>query len=803
LSRDVIIHDIRGRRTCTDSDFPLAIGGGAQADIRLPNIRSDATFAVVARSDSHLFVQPADSRAPVLVNGEPLSESRWLEHGDVLRIARSSVRFEAGATSITFKVDGGTPAPALRPPNEPPPAAGVSAGATAGGVPRASLRRPSTGRKVVAWVAFGVFLVLALAAGFVFLATPVSLQVIPAPERVSIDGGFPGFEVGGRLLLIPGVYRVRAAKAGYRPLDVSVEIAAIGEQALEYTLEKLPGIVTFDIRPEVEATVSMDGAPLGSTPLEGVEIAPGAHAFTVDAERYAPALLEVEVRGLGERQSIEAVLSPLWAPVSVASKPAGANVLLDGNVIGETPLVAEILEGSYTLGIAREGYDTVSMPLRVIANQELRLPEFALVESDGQLIVDTKPSGATVTVAGQYRGQTPLELSLAPRKVHTLKIARAGYESIERQVQVDPAASETLTLALAPRFGTVLITSRPVDAQLYVDGRLHGSATGRVKLTTTKHRLEIKKPGYEVFSTTVTPRAGVTQELSVTLATVAQAKAAARKPVIETAEGQELRLVQPSRFRMGASRREQGRRANESQRLVELTRPYYLGVKEVSNKEFRRFKSSHVSGSIRGNSLDGPSQPVAQVSWEDAVSYLNWLSAKDSLAPAYRREGKSFVAVDPPTTGYRLPTEAEWAYAARYAGRTDAAKYSWGGAFPPSGAAGNYADSSASTLLANTLGDYADGYRVSAPVGSFTPTGPGFFDLGGNVAEWCQDFYAVYPNAADALTVDPKGPTSGRHHVVRGSSWRHASISELRLSYRDYSEKPRTDLGFRIARYAD
>jgi formylglycine-generating enzyme required for sulfatase activity len=236
---------------------------------------------------------------------------------------------------------------------------------------------------------------------------------------------------------------------------------------------------------------------------------------------------------------------------------------------------------------------------------------------------------------------------------------------------------------------------------------------------------------------------------------------------------------------------------------VELTRPYYLGINEVSNAEYRRFKSDHTSGAVRGNSLNDAAQPAAQVTWEDAVRYLNWLSAKDSLPPAYRESGESFVPVEPPTTGYRLPTEAEWAYAARYAGRTTSRKYPWGDAFPPTGSAGNFADSAASTLLANTLGSYADGYRVSAPVGSFAPTAAGFFDLGGNVAEWCQDLYMVYPNAANRLVKDPTGPATGRHHVVRGSSWRHASISELRLSYRDYSEKARSDLGFRIARYAD
>jgi formylglycine-generating enzyme required for sulfatase activity len=262
-------------------------------------------------------------------------------------------------------------------------------------------------------------------------------------------------------------------------------------------------------------------------------------------------------------------------------------------------------------------------------------------------------------------------------------------------------------------------------------------------------------------------------------------------------------LLAPARFQMGASRREQGRRANESQRLVELTRPYYLSVNEVSNEEYRRFKPDHGSGALQGKSLNDAKQPVVQVSWEDAVRYLNWLSAKDSLAPAYVQSGESFVPAEPPTTGYRLPTEAEWVYAARYAGAPQGRKYSWGDSYPPTGSAGNFADSSASALLPNTLSDYGDGYLVAAPVGSFAPTGPGFFDLGGNVSEWCEDFYDVYPNAASTLVIDPKGPATGRHHVVRGSSWRHAGVSELRLSYRDYSEKTRNDLGFRIVRYAD
>lgn len=75
-------------------------------------------------------------------------------------------------------------------------------------------------------------------------------------------------------------------------------------------------------------------------------------------------------------------------------------------------------------------------------------------------------------------------------------------------------------------------------------------------------------------------------------------------------------------------------------------------------------------------------------------------------------------------------------------------------------------------------------------------------DLGGNVAEWVHDRYAVYPGVAEQLVTDPTGPETGEHHVVRGASWRFGSITELRLSYRDYSRSARDDLGFRVARYA-
>jgi formylglycine-generating enzyme required for sulfatase activity len=151
--------------------------------------------------------------------------------------------------------------------------------------------------------------------------------------------------------------------------------------------------------------------------------------------------------------------------------------------------------------------------------------------------------------------------------------------------------------------------------------------------------------------------------------------------------------------------------------------------------------------------------------------------------------------------GYRLPTESEWAWAARFAGENGGRRYPWGDDLPPPTGSGNYADRSASSILANTMSAYNDGFAVSAPVGSANPNGAGLYDLGGNVAEWVQDFYTIYPRRSTGSLRNPMGPQDGAHHVIRGSSWMHWSVTQLRFAYRDYGTEGRVDVGFRIVRY--
>ncbi len=178
------------------------------------------------------------------------------------------------------------------------------------------------------------------------------------------------------------------------------------------------------------------------------------------------------------------------------------------------------------------------------------------------------------------------------------------------------------------------------------------------------------------------------------------------------------------------------------------------------------------------------------------------MSRKEGLPPAYEeRDGSAFL-IRPVGTGYRLPTEAEWAWAARFAAGASNARFPWGDDQAPVAGSGNYADASAAGIVPSAQLDYRDGFPVTSPVGAGGTNALGLYDVGGNVAEWIHDRYRIYANSSSGEPVeDPMGPETGGLRVIRGSSWKDASAARLRLAYRDYGKEGREDVGFRIVRY--
>jgi formylglycine-generating enzyme required for sulfatase activity len=198
-------------------------------------------------------------------------------------------------------------------------------------------------------------------------------------------------------------------------------------------------------------------------------------------------------------------------------------------------------------------------------------------------------------------------------------------------------------------------------------------------------------------------------------------------------------------------------------------------------------------------SLDGENQPVVGISWQQAALYCNWLSEQEGRAPFYQIQAGFVSGVNPESTGYRLLTEAEWTWLAKVASSQLVRVFPWGNE-PEPRPVDNFAGAEIAGNLNFTLA-IRDAYPVSAPVGSFPPNDKGIYDLGGNVAEYLHDWYAVEAPSSETL-VDPLGPDQGEYRVIRGASWSRGYLPQLRLAYRDYDAVGRNDVGFRIGRYA-
>ncbi|HYT60529.1 MAG TPA: formylglycine-generating enzyme family protein [Haliangiales bacterium] len=200
-----------------------------------------------------------------------------------------------------------------------------------------------------------------------------------------------------------------------------------------------------------------------------------------------------------------------------------------------------------------------------------------------------------------------------------------------------------------------------------------------------------------------------------------------------------MAFIPPSTFRLGSPTNEIGRAADEGpQTTVTITHGFWLGKYEVTQREYLAVIGSNPSG-FPGDL----NRPVESVSWLDATNYCAKLTEQDQSAGRI-----------PPGSHYRLPTEAEWEYAARAGTST---RFSYG-------------DDLAFTGLTNYAWYAVNSGNTTHPVGQKTPNPWGLYDMEGNVLEWCLDWYGPYPGGFET---DPQGPASNAIgvKVIRGGAW--------------------------------
>lgn len=672
---------------------------------------------------------------------------------------------------------------------------------------------PAAGRQWSArprpWhVLVALFLIAAVAAAwFVLTARSVFIETTPATADIDISGGLV-VRVGPRYLIRPGEYRLSLRNEGYHDRELPLIVTEAQAQTHEAVMQPMHGFVTLRAtgeggQPLGGVRAQLDGRDIGELPLESLEIEPGEYRLTLAADRYLPTEELIAVEGRLQEQHFELTLQPAWADIRFATDPPGADVLVDGAVIGQTPLTASLLQGERQVTLKRSGYKAVEETLTIVAGEDEDRAVVPLEAADGLVFIRSAPSGANVTVNGEFRGQTPLEVSLEPDQRHELSLFRAGYATAVRELTARSAEQLEVNVTLDPQTAPVRISVDPPDARVYVDGELRGTAGQTFDLLAAEQQIEIRSEGHVPHVQAFTARPGIDQEIRVALLTEEEARIASIEPEIETAAGQVLRLFYPHDYTMGASRREPGRRANEALRDVVMEKPFYLALRPVTNAQFQQFRPDHEAGSIEGQSLDLPRQPVVQVSWTDAALYANWLSAQESLPAFYQVDGEEVVGVNPEAAGYRLPTEAEWEWAARSDGEGNILRFPWGAAWPPPAGVGNFADQTAGAFLGQILRGYNDGETATSTVGQYEPNALGLYDMAGNVSEWVHDHYRAVSGLTASAEVDPLGPEQGSYRTVKGSSWMHGAMTELRASFRDFAEQPRDDLGFRLARYLE
>ena len=214
-------------------------------------------------------------------------------------------------------------------------------------------------------------------------------------------------------------------------------------------------------------------------------------------------------------------------------------------------------------------------------------------------------------------------------------------------------------------------------------------------------------------------------------------------------------LVEGGTFTMGSPESESGRFSGEVQHQVTV-RSYYMSKYEVTQAQYQAVMGSNPSY------YTGDNKPVERVTWYNAVNFCNKLSEDEGLEKVYTINSTD-VTANWTKNGYRLPTEAEWEYAARGGKKSKGYLYSG----------------------SNTAGDVAwhwdNSESKTHEVGTKAANELGLYDMSGNVWEWCWDWYGSYGSEAQT---DPVGSSTGSSRVLRGGSW--GSIARfVRVAFRN------------------
>lgn len=519
------------------------------------------------------------------------------------------------------------------------------------------------------------------------------------------------------------------------------------------------------------AVVLVDTLELGVTPLVDAKVPPGEYVLRVE-HAYSVAHRERIAVRRGEQLQRSVTLTQAVGALSLVSNPRGALVVIDGQKQdGVTPLTVPTLDaGMHTVQLSLPNRRVVTEPVEVLPEQTATFATNLERLPLGKLSIATTPAKARIELFPVVDG-VPAELARdytsgmsLPVQTYLVRSSHPGYEPKEQQFLLR-RGDNRIAIDLQQVTATLRVAVTPLDAQVLVTaGGQTLSYTDPVELPVGDVTLRVTRQGYRSSTRRlVLEPSGATVRLALSRYDVTVGRVF-RDPLQSGGEGPQLVVLAAGGFRMGDLAGD-GQEEAKPAHNVQLEQPFAIGVFEVSNAEW---------GKRTGES--GDNKPVVKVAREQIDVYLQWLGAETGAR-------------------YRLPTEAEWEYAAR-AGTTRL----YGTTNSPSDLCrwANVAD----RALAQRYNHWQitpcdDGAVRLAPVGSFAPNGFGLYDMIGNASEWLADcWHKGYLGA----------PANGRiwgkrcaAWVTRGGAW-DTGGDALRVSHRERVSREGGELGFRVVR---
>jgi formylglycine-generating enzyme required for sulfatase activity len=604
--------------------------------------------------------------------------------------------------------------------------------------------------------------------------------------RIELASGI-GFKIGSNFFPMFDARTVRVKYLGYE--EVVTEVPSNISNAHIIELRLLSKEVSFTPDSFIDSPVWMiDGNIVSYQSNASVRLIPGTYELLLAGKNIEEVKKTIQLFPNEATDEIQISTNVKDINVVLTSTPPGANVLLDGNLLGITPLNTTI-KANYDkqqLLISKDGYVSNVVELSSASSEFYRN---VLLEFETSTVsVRLNPTEGILVVNGEIVDSTNdlVNLSLYKNLENSVSYEKYGYYSFEEESLV---ADNLVDIQLQEIYTDIIVDSTP-RASVYVNNTLLGQTPLQTQLQIGQYQIELVADGHAPFKKDFELLQGYPFVLEERLETIFRYLDRTSLASYKNTLGMNLIKVTGADFYIGAPRNERGQRANEIIRQIGFSRKFYISEAEITKSQYSKYSGGATASE----------EPVNNISWLDAVKFCNWLSKSEGYAPFYILSGKN-VEQNLQSTGYRLPTEAEWEFIAKKINRRSQTTFVWGNEYEVFDEAGNIADATADGVAATIIGSYNDNTKELGNIKSY-PAINSFYDLSGNISELVTDHYSLR-SPSEEKYIDYVNQDPGIQRVIKGSNYLSSSWTELRASFREpiNYDVGRPDVGFRIARY--